>query len=301
MQPYGDSGGELDPHGAENVGNPIGGNVTSNVPTGGDVFYEEWMSFVSFSHTLSSSIGADGQISFDQFCLRICTAETANVTTALQCEHELDVMGCQFVMAIPDFYQSNNSFTSCEGEAAPPPGLYPQPDGSTSTFRQRYTGTYTAPDGQTEIWKVGQTITPSAPAFYPATSNCVTYSTISNGVNTANYMVTAAPVLLVGSDGSSTANVGSTSVSMQSVSAGSGSGSASSARVTGSAASAASGVNDAIASGPSSIRSAVSGAAAGASSAAPSSGANKALGSSPLMLAAAIGGVGAFIGAVVVL
>jgi hypothetical protein len=46
-QPDGDSGGELDPHGAENVGNPIGGNVTSNVPTGSDVFYEEWMSFVS--------------------------------------------------------------------------------------------------------------------------------------------------------------------------------------------------------------------------------------------------------------
>lgn len=45
-QPAGDSGGELDPHGAENLGNPIGGNVTSNVPTGSDVFYEEWMSFV---------------------------------------------------------------------------------------------------------------------------------------------------------------------------------------------------------------------------------------------------------------
>jgi hypothetical protein len=50
--PYGDSGGELDPHGAENVGNPIGGNVTSNV-SGQDVFYEEWMSFVSY----------------DQFCI----------------------------------------------------------------------------------------------------------------------------------------------------------------------------------------------------------------------------------------
>jgi len=108
--------------------------------------------------------GTYNQISFDQFCLRICTAETANVTTALQCEHELDVMGCQFVMAIPDFYQSNNSFTSCEGEAAPPPGLYLQPNGSTSTFRQRYTGTYTAPGGETELWTVGQTITPSAPA-----------------------------------------------------------------------------------------------------------------------------------------
>ena len=67
--PYGDSGGELDPHGAENVGNPIGGNVTSNV-SGRDVFYEEWMSFVSH----------------DQFCMRICTGVRDGMTTALMCE-----------------------------------------------------------------------------------------------------------------------------------------------------------------------------------------------------------------------
>ena len=37
-----DEGGELDPHGATGLGNPIGGNVTSNV-SGSDVHYEEWM------------------------------------------------------------------------------------------------------------------------------------------------------------------------------------------------------------------------------------------------------------------
>jgi hypothetical protein len=67
--PYGDDGGELDPHGAENLGNPVGGNVTSNI-TGQDVFYEEWMSFMSYN----------------QYCLRICTAEDANYTAALMCE-----------------------------------------------------------------------------------------------------------------------------------------------------------------------------------------------------------------------
>jgi hypothetical protein len=40
--PYGDYGGELDPHGAQGDGNPVGGNVTTNV-TGQDVNYEEWM------------------------------------------------------------------------------------------------------------------------------------------------------------------------------------------------------------------------------------------------------------------
>ena len=38
----GDMGGELDPHGATGNGNPVGGNVTSNV-SGEDVHYEEWM------------------------------------------------------------------------------------------------------------------------------------------------------------------------------------------------------------------------------------------------------------------
>lgn len=32
----GDEGGELDPHGATNLGNPIGGNVTSNISGTGE-------------------------------------------------------------------------------------------------------------------------------------------------------------------------------------------------------------------------------------------------------------------------
>jgi hypothetical protein len=36
---------ELDPHGATGAGNPIGGNVTSNV-TGSDQSYAEWMVIV---------------------------------------------------------------------------------------------------------------------------------------------------------------------------------------------------------------------------------------------------------------
>lgn len=153
------------------------------------------------------------QISFDQYCLRICTAQNDNITTALQCEHELDIMGCRFVMAITDFYapENNGTFTSCDGEVAAAPGLYLQPDGSTSTFRQRYTGTYTA-DGVTDYWTVGQTVTPSAPAFWPSSSNCYTYSTISNGVDTANWQVTAAPSTL--NSGSTVAIDGVSSTSM---------------------------------------------------------------------------------------
>lgn len=189
--PAGDTGGELDPHGEKNLGNPIGGNVTTDVATGSDVFYEEWMSFVSY----------------DQFCLRICTAEDSakGVTAALQCEHELDIMGCAWVMAIEGFYKSNNTFSECEGEPAAPPGLYVS-GGVTSTFRQRYTGSWSDAEGNKGKFTVGQTVTPSLPAFYPSKSNCHTYSTISNGVDFANLMVTAAPTVL--KSGSSVAVTG---------------------------------------------------------------------------------------------
>lgn len=196
--PAGDTGGELDPHGAENKGNPVGGNVTTNLATGNDIFYEEWMSFISF----------------DQFCLRICTAEDpANgVTASLQCEHELDIMGCRFVMAIEDHYRSNGTFTECDGEAAAPPGLYSLPGGGTSTFRQRYTGTWTnSANKETGVFTVGRTVTPSAPAFWPKTSNCFTYQSISNGVDMANLMVTAAPTVLAKGSSSVVTGLSSTS------------------------------------------------------------------------------------------
>ncbi|TXT11275.1 hypothetical protein VHUM_02026 [Vanrija humicola] len=153
---HGDEGGELDPHGADAVGNPIGGNVTSTA-NGGDASYEEWMSFMSYN----------------EFCLRICTNE-GQWTAGQMCEHQLDLMGCQWVM--PGDY-TDNSFTECDGDAAYPPGVYPQDDGSYSTFRQRYTGSYWE-NGELHYWTVGQ-----APASIPATWNCKTFSTIANGLD----------------------------------------------------------------------------------------------------------------------
>ena len=54
----GDYGGELDPHGATGEGNPVGGNVTTNITTGSDLNYQEWMMYVSYEQVrvpLSSS------------------------------------------------------------------------------------------------------------------------------------------------------------------------------------------------------------------------------------------------------
>ncbi|CCF48733.1 hypothetical protein NDA11_000530 [Ustilago hordei] len=159
----GDEGGELDPHGATNMGNPVGGNVTSNV-SGEDVFYEEWMNYVSYN----------------QVCFRICIAGSEQAPTALECEHELDVMGCQFVM--PGNY-ADNVFETCDGDSAYPPGLYPQPDGQTSTFKQFFTGQYVA-GGITHAYTNGAAdqVTPPGAYSTPSTSNCRTTQSISNGI-----------------------------------------------------------------------------------------------------------------------
>ncbi|WWC65132.1 uncharacterized protein I303_107746 [Kwoniella dejecticola CBS 10117] len=158
----GDEGGELDPHGATGLGNPVGGNVTTNA-TGSDVHYEEWMNYMSYQ----------------QFCLRICIAENSTYSAAEMCQHTLDEMGCNWVM--PGDY-TDNSFTECDGDSAYPPGIYPQANGSTSTFQQRYTGTFTDGSGSVGMWTQGQTVTPQTAYSVPATSNCKTYSTIGNGV-----------------------------------------------------------------------------------------------------------------------
>lgn len=161
----GDEGGELDPHGATNMGNPIGGNVTSNV-SGQDEFYEEWMNFVSYQ----------------QVCIRICIAGSDIAPTPLECQHTLDEMGCNWVM--PGDY-SDNKFDTCEGDPAYPPGLYPQGNGQTSTFQQYFSSVYTAPGGggvQTFVNGSPDQQTPQAAYSLPATSSCSTTATIANNI-----------------------------------------------------------------------------------------------------------------------
>lgn len=168
----GDSGGELDPHGATNMGNPVGGNVTSNVIDGKtDVFYEEWMNYISSS----------------EICFRVCIAGSDEATPSQECQHTLDEMGCQFVMA--QLPINEGTFESCEADAAYPPGIYPQPDGSTSTFQQFYSGVYTVGSTAYSYQNAQEDqVTPSAPFSYPTPSSCSTQSTISNGLKGLDYI-----------------------------------------------------------------------------------------------------------------
>ncbi|KAJ7589816.1 carbohydrate-binding module family 13 protein [Mycena floridula] len=105
--PRGDSGGELDPHGADGNGNPIGGLVFGNT-FGTALQYHEWTNFISDS----------------EFCFRACTGANA----ARNCQHIYDVMGCFWNM--PANYDAG-VFENCKGDDDLPMGVY-----GTSTWFQ---------------------------------------------------------------------------------------------------------------------------------------------------------------------
>jgi len=111
--PAGDSGGELDPHGADGNGNPIGGIVFSS-GFGQLEQLTEWTNFVAV----------------DQFCFRACKPG-ANATR--YCQHIYDLMGCDWNM--PANY-APGIFEKCVGDSGEPMGVY-----GTSTFQQGQTAT----------------------------------------------------------------------------------------------------------------------------------------------------------------
>lgn len=103
-----DAGGELDPHGADLAGNPLGGLVFSNnLPTLKDnktiVQVNNWNNFIGGN----------------QFCIKACDN---TITNPDYCENRFDTQGCNFNM--PASYKPNE-FTSCKGENQAPPGAAP--------------------------------------------------------------------------------------------------------------------------------------------------------------------------------
>ncbi|EIN04085.1 carbohydrate-binding module family 13 protein [Punctularia strigosozonata HHB-11173 SS5] len=103
----GDAGGELDPHGADSRGNPIGGLVYGDT-FGANLQYHEWTSFISDT----------------EFCFRACVGPNAREN----CQHIYDEMGCYWNM--PANYDAG-VFESCKADDDLPMGVY-----GTSTWHQ---------------------------------------------------------------------------------------------------------------------------------------------------------------------
>ncbi|KAI5480449.1 hypothetical protein MNV49_000602 [Pseudohyphozyma bogoriensis] len=116
----GDTGGEMDPHGADNRGNPLGGllftnHFGSNTDNASFTQAVEWHNF----------LGAD------RFCLKAC--DPAWDGASRMCEHIYDRIGCAY--NAPAAYV-NGTFETCLGDDQLPPGIYVGTDNITSTYTQ---------------------------------------------------------------------------------------------------------------------------------------------------------------------
>lgn len=110
-------GGELDPHGQDGRGNPIGGLVFTSAFGKHMVQAHEWTSFIDDT----------------SFCLRVCNDGDLATT---YCKHIYDEMGCVYNM--PTTPDQQGIFESCEGQDAEVVGVYTN-NGSPSTFYQSQT------------------------------------------------------------------------------------------------------------------------------------------------------------------
>lgn len=120
--PAGDEGGELDAHGADGLGNPIGAIVIGNNNAGKRIQFFEWNQFIAYN----------------ELSIRACFPAS---DAKRYCEHIYDVMGSRWNH--PGNYGSG--FDSCNSKPIQyPMGVYPK-NGGLSTW---YQGTNPTPAGQ---------------------------------------------------------------------------------------------------------------------------------------------------------
>ncbi|GAA6012952.1 hypothetical protein JCM10207_008393 [Rhodosporidiobolus poonsookiae] len=139
-----DTGGELDPHGADLAGNPLGGLVYSTGLPSGD------------NTTVTQVIEWNNFVGSGAFCLKLCDPK---VTSPNYCENKFDLLGCSYNM--PASYK-DQEFSECDAEL------------------QDVVGTYTGSDGQTSTWSQPSSLPATSTLPWtprvPSSSNCRTYS-----------------------------------------------------------------------------------------------------------------------------
>lgn len=115
-----DDGGELDPHGADQRGNPLGALLFSNAFAASNGNPNNYIQAIEWHNFMGG--GA--------FCLKACDPSGANA--ARYCDHVYDRIGCQY--NAPAAY-APNVFESCLGDNQDFPGVYTS-NGQVLTYQQ---------------------------------------------------------------------------------------------------------------------------------------------------------------------
>ncbi|KAG9073638.1 hypothetical protein FRC06_011279 [Ceratobasidium sp. 370] len=186
LQPS-DEGGELDPHGADEQGNPIGGLVFSNAWSNGN------------NNSFTQAIEWTNFMGGNQFCYKACNPAGKN--PAGYCQHIYDRIGCAY--NAPAAYV-NGTFEKCDSDSMELPGQYVS-NGATVTY-------YQPPESLGPITTVPYTVA------IPKSSNCVQYQ--SNDLYAAAPTSSVAPTSSAAATGSAAAShSGSSSASRTTASA----------------------------------------------------------------------------------
>lgn len=138
-----DDGGEMDPHGADERGNPLGSLVYTNAFPSNGGNNNSFQQVIEWHNFMGSNV----------FCFKICDPSIAD--SKEYCNNIFDETGCQFVA--PAAYQ-DGVFETCDSDNMDPVGVYTGSDGVVSTYSQPAV-VVTLPSVKT-----------------PASSNCVTYT-----------------------------------------------------------------------------------------------------------------------------
>jgi len=142
----GDYGGELDPHGADLRGNPLGGLMYSNVYPANNTDNNTYTQIIDWTNFMGGNT----------FCIKICDPSGSNQQG--YCQNIYDLLGCEY--NAPSNVV-NGTFEACDADDMTPVGIYVT-NGVTMTYSQ-------PPESLGPITSV-----PYTPVV-PSSSNCVTY------------------------------------------------------------------------------------------------------------------------------
>lgn len=162
-----DYGGEEDPHGADQRGNPLGSLLYSTA------FGQENDNPTNFTQVIEWSYFVGSGI----FCFKACDPNGPNA--AQLCNHVYDRVGCTYNCPA-DYSAINGTFESCLGDNQLPVGVYVGQNGQTSTY-------YQPPESDGVISTI-----PYTPSI-PASSQCSTYSSAQLYTNQASYWSSVSP------------------------------------------------------------------------------------------------------------
>jgi hypothetical protein len=149
---------ELDPHGDDEQGNPLGGLAfTNGFGMNADQFDQQLTSKSAPSTSFTQVEEWVDFIGANMFCIKMCNP--ANAQAPELCQHVYDEIGCTY-NAPADYGSINGTFQVCDSDDMTPPGVFTTAPGQSTTWFQPFSGTFSVPYSVT----------------IPSSSNCKTYS-----------------------------------------------------------------------------------------------------------------------------